>query len=276
MSSDEELRRLERQYLAEPNEENLSRFRKGLSRRGIPYVSIFDSVDGGILSYGIINNKIVSMPRQSDHKQALDWWKKRLTGLWYLFDKVAIIEAMQYPEIKKSKYRSNPDEDLRELQRRVEADPHNQTLRQHFRRSLVRVGRGDEAGWEVGDLVEVTLNPNPLSSTLITRVQDDIKQTTFRALILKVGEGAWIQRNVIHILVKPLQYIWNRAPEPIETWRWDGNQLVHDYLHTDITHGLEVVHVRGRRALFGDTLRLLESNYCPSDALIDLWQEAKD
>ncbi|RJR07553.1 hypothetical protein C4588_06520 [Candidatus Parcubacteria bacterium] len=52
-------------------------------------------------------------------------------------------------------YLQNPDEELRMLERQLALDPANSSLKRQYRTVLVRIGRGEEAGLAVGDIVRV-------------------------------------------------------------------------------------------------------------------------
>ena len=110
-------------------------------------------------------------------------------------------------------YVTNPDESLREVERQLQLDPKNQELRARYRRMCVRSGVPELAGFEKGDLVEITLNPNHLAR--------DFEDPDH--LFCKLSFKAIITRGIMSksVTVQPLEYIWCRQPPIPETWDQD-------------------------------------------------------
>lgn len=163
----------------------------------------------------------------------------------------------------------NPDTSLREIERQLQLEPKNHELRARYRRMCVRSGVPELAGFEIGDLVEVTLNPNYLD--------DDnhsvIKLLSFKAVITNPAMYRTKSKKFPQLIigVKPLEYIWNRCPPSPGNWDQDpdGYGIVFSLIHD-----LPVV-CRGPRGAIHHEVKLLVPNYCPAEALVNLWEMAQ-
>lgn len=75
------------------------------------------------------------------------------------------------------KYRRNADDDIRSLERRYLADPHDPETRTAYRSALIRTGQGNDAGLMVGDTVRVIEVPYATGSSRGVSISPMIKGT---------------------------------------------------------------------------------------------------